>query len=91
MVSLVVDAVVAAGAVHIQGFKGIAVTQTPGDDPLHSVHAEASGIVLQHHGIGAVADALDHIFKHLVCRSCPAGIIGIHVPIEILAQRTVLC
>ena len=78
---------VRAGAFLIQSQECVAVFQTPDQNLLHSLHAGLINIVLQHHKLGAlgpVLDTGDYIFRNLITGFCAAGIVAVHMPIEVV-------
>ena len=76
-----------AGAGFRQAFKGIAVIQSPDDDVLHRVHAEIVDVMLQNHGDPVLADASRHVIEYRLCLFCAAGVVAVHIPVEILEAR----
>ena len=72
------------GTVLGNGQERIAVFQAPYNDIFHSIHTEIMRIMLQHHGHTLLLNTLDHIVGNRHALQRTAGIVAVHIPVEIM-------
>ena len=84
---LVIHSMVRGGAAVVQCGKCIAIFQAPQNDPFYCINAIFIDIMLQHNGIGASADPVDHILIDLIGGDSIGGIAAAYIPVKVPKSR----